>query len=172
MQTNAQIHDLGGAFALVNVGAFDTLAGGGEDNVEQSSIWVDRTAPNFAISCVSMVSAEMALADGIFCTIASNMRDADDASGLNAADFPLTEDTVPVVISPDNTVITGATATPIQHVVHRDNVLLKGARQFVQIQWTITLSSGSVDLVQGSAGFAFNDRQQPPTESAPVTSAP
>ncbi len=134
----------------LHMGAEVVIAGGGFDNVEQDGPWVavhDKSeALRFGLGL--FVFAKHTLAGAETYTLAVQLQDATDNAGAGAADFG--------TAFPATVIATGASTNAL--VVTRIQQNLEAARGFIRAQFTVTISTGSVDKVNVTlAGIVSED---------------
>ncbi len=130
--------------AVASHNAETITAGAGNDGVEVDGDWIDRTVKTqkgLALSGKLVIQYNSIMVGAETLTIAANLQDADDAAGLNAADYG-----DPFV----SQVVATSSGSPIAGVVELD-VDLSAARGFISDQITVTLSAAGVDTVSVSA---------------------
>jgi hypothetical protein len=124
-------------------------AGAGQDGLENDGLFVPIPTATIARpeSAVPILVYKATLADTVTLTLnALNGRDATDAAGAGAADFDtgsqghqITSAVLLATGKSGGTVIRGAFRGPTLSLV--------GARTHIQFQYTLSLSSGSLDLL-------------------------
>lgn len=137
MTSFAKIHDVGKLIDTNFGGAVSATAGGGADGNEVSGGWVDR---GVAKSAKIVLTYTTTLADGETLTLASNLQDASDSSGTDAADYGDTGESYSATV-----VATGDTGGSTETGTVEYDINLAGADSYVQAQFTPTLSASTTD---------------------------
>ncbi len=133
-----QILQPGQTVETLHLGGDYVLAGDAKDGVEQNGPWTalqSGAISRFGLQVAALSKANLAAA--VTYSLTWNLQDASDISGTGAADFG-TAKTITVI---------GTGAVTDELTVDKVQQDMAGHRGFVRIQYTLTLSSGSVDTV-------------------------
>ena len=137
MATMAQQHDIGSYLTTAFGGAVSVTAGGGGDGSEVSGGWIDRQTLGSAKVVLTYTAT---LAEDETLTLASNVQDATDSSGTGAADYGDSDESYSAAV-----VATGGTGGSTETGTVEYDVDLFGANQYMQAQFTPTLSASGTD---------------------------
>lgn len=171
------------AALLAGEPAFDPLAvtaGGAADGVEQDGLAVDRFAiqQNDAndnrrrgLSAGLFIGLRASLAAGETAALIANAQHADDAAfTTSVADFPHRASAQPPTIAlPSLTLGPGALVDT--RGVLKQQYDLSGARRFIRVQFTVTMSAGGVDTADAWGLWIFGGAQHNAFESGLVGSS-
>ncbi len=137
----------------LHMGGEFVIAGGGDDGVEQDGPWVpvkDAANPlRFGIGLAVLAKINLGSSETYSLTL--NFQDATDGSGTGAADFGTA---FPITVIDTGATVDGLVATRI----HQS---LENARAFIRVQYTITISTGSVDRVDVAICGVVSEDSEP-----------
>lgn len=152
----ARFHNIGSQIAAVDSGvAFNTVAGGAADNVEQVGAIIDRTQHGAALSASLLIPYRANLAAGQSLKIGYRVEHGADAALADTSDF--------VKVLPAANQVANSVAGGVVTGVVKVDLDLAGAKRYIRVDVTSDLSAAGVDTSVLSVALVLGGEDRVPS---------